>query len=50
MHGATMKFLVFVYLGTINIVKTSVVLNINPHIQIAEEYMALQYKFLTPGR
>jgi len=26
------------------------VLNINQHIQIAEEYTALQYKFLTPGR
>jgi hypothetical protein len=38
------------YLGTINIVRTSMLLNINQHIEIAEEYMALQYQFLTSGR
>jgi hypothetical protein len=41
---------VFLYLGTITIVKTGTILNINQHIQIAEENMALQNKFLTPGR
>jgi hypothetical protein len=45
-----MKPLVFIYLGTITVVKTSVVLNIIQHIQIAEELMGLKYKFLTPDR
>jgi len=38
------------YLGTINIVRTSMVLHINQPIQIGEGYMALEYIFLTLGR
>jgi len=38
------------YLGTINTVRASLVLNINQRIQIAEEYMALECTFLTLGR
>jgi len=38
------------YLGTINIVRTGMALSINQHIQIAEEYMALEYTLLTLGR
>jgi len=38
------------YLRTINILRTIMVLHINQPIQIAEGYMVLEYTFLTLGR